>query len=172
VLVVAVAAAAVSLLFCHAMHIGEKVFKKHLKNPFVRIFAGGPAVVLLTLLVGTRDYNGGGSQVIERIFEEGKIPLLILDINGVVSLKNSSRGISPFAVYITADAAEIEKRLYERAERDGFSEKAMSTYEQRIKQNAIDQKRFFEVASCFDQTALNSSVSECADAILKEFLAF
>ena len=118
------------------------------------------------------NYYGTPLSEIERIFKEGKIPLLILDINGVVSLKNSSCGISPFAVYITADSAEIEKRLYERAERDGFSEKAMSTYEQRIKQNAIDQKRFFEVASYFDQTALNSSVSECADAILKEFLAF
>ena len=30
-------------------------------------------VILLTLLVGTRAYNGGGMDVIERIFEEGVV---------------------------------------------------------------------------------------------------
>lgn len=73
ILVVAVAAAAVSMIFCQSMHFGEKLFKKYLKNPFIRIFAGGAAVILLTLIVGTRDYNGGGVNVIERIFEEGTV---------------------------------------------------------------------------------------------------
>ncbi len=73
ILVVAVAAAIVSMFFCHSMHIGEKLFKKYLKNPFIRIFIGGAAVVLLTLIAGTRDYNGGGVEVIERIFEQGVV---------------------------------------------------------------------------------------------------
>lgn len=73
VVVIAVATAVVSMIFCHAMHLSEKAAKKYIKNPFIRIFAGGAAVVLLTLLVGTRDYNGGGIEVIERIFESGNV---------------------------------------------------------------------------------------------------
>ncbi len=73
ILVVAVAAAVVSMIFCQSMHLGEKLFKKYIKNPFIRIFAGGAVVILLTLIVGTRDYNGGGVNVIERIFEEGTV---------------------------------------------------------------------------------------------------
>lgn len=71
--VIAVAVAVVSTLFCHAMHLSERIAGKHVKNPFVRIFVGGIIVVLLTLLVGTRDYNGGGIDVIERIFESGNV---------------------------------------------------------------------------------------------------
>ena len=70
---VAFAAALVSIIFCQSMHLGEKLFKKYIKNPFIRIFVGGVAVVLLTLLVGTSDYNGGGVNVIERIFEHGEV---------------------------------------------------------------------------------------------------
>lgn len=70
---VAVVTAIVSMLFCHAMHLGHKTAEKYIKNPFVRIFAGGAIVVLLTFLVGTKDYNGGGINVIERIFENGEV---------------------------------------------------------------------------------------------------
>ena len=73
VMAVAVAAAAVSIVFCKSMHFGEKFFNRYIKNPFVRIFIGGAAVVLLTLIVGTRDYNGGGIEVVERIFEQGVV---------------------------------------------------------------------------------------------------
>lgn len=70
---VAVVTAIVSMLFCHAMHLSHKAAEKHIKNPFVRIFAGGVIVVLLTLIVGTRDYNGGGIEIIEGIFENGNV---------------------------------------------------------------------------------------------------
>ncbi len=70
---VAVEAVIVSLaafVFCHMLHGGEKLLGKLIKNPFIRIFVGGCAVVILTLIFGT-DYNGGGIFVAERIFEEG-----------------------------------------------------------------------------------------------------
>ena len=47
--------------------------KKLFKNEFLRAAVGGIVVILLTLLVGTRAYNGGGMDVIERIFEEGVV---------------------------------------------------------------------------------------------------
>ncbi len=73
VAVVAVITAIVSMLFCNAMHLGVKAAEKYIKNPFIRIFSGGLAVVVLTLIVGTRDYNGGGISVIERVFESGSV---------------------------------------------------------------------------------------------------
>lgn len=73
VAVIAAAGAVVSIIFCGAIHYADKIFEKAFKNAFLRIAAGGVVIVLLTLLVGTRDYNGGGNHVIERIFEGGEI---------------------------------------------------------------------------------------------------
>ena len=61
--------AALSVLFCAVMHISGHSFKKWMKNPYVRAIAGGAAIIVLTLLMGTRDYNGAGAQVIERAIE-------------------------------------------------------------------------------------------------------
>ena len=58
--------AALSVIFCAVMHISGHSFKKWMKNSYVRAIAGGAAIIALTLLVGTRDYNGAGAQVIER----------------------------------------------------------------------------------------------------------
>lgn len=73
VAIVAVVCAIVSLLFCHALHFSEKAFKKWFKNDFLRIFIGGVAISLLTIIIGTTDYNGGGIEVIERIFSVGMV---------------------------------------------------------------------------------------------------
>lgn len=73
VLVVAIAGALVSMLFCWIMHTGAHLFKHFFKNEFLRVAVGGVIIVLLTLLLGTTDYNGGGMNVIERVFEEGKV---------------------------------------------------------------------------------------------------
>ncbi|MGN1005699.1 MAG: chloride channel protein [Aristaeellaceae bacterium] len=61
--------AALSVIFCAVMHISGHSFKKWMKNSYVRAIAGGAAIIALTLLVGTRDYNGAGAQVIERAIE-------------------------------------------------------------------------------------------------------
>ena len=71
VLIIAIAAAVVSMLFCWAMHTGAKLFQKAFSNEYIRVFAGGLLVIALTFALRTRDYNGGGMDVIERIFAEG-----------------------------------------------------------------------------------------------------
>lgn len=73
VLVIAIAGAAVSFLFCHLMHLSEHIFKKLFKNEFLRIAVGGVLLVGLTFVVGNQDYNGGGIGVIERIFSGGTV---------------------------------------------------------------------------------------------------
>ncbi|MBQ7025343.1 MAG: chloride channel protein, partial [Peptococcaceae bacterium] len=73
VLVIAIIGALVSILFCYALHYTEKLFRKLFKNPFLRIAVGGTAIVLLTIIVGNDDYNGGGIHVINRIITENQV---------------------------------------------------------------------------------------------------
>lgn len=60
----AAACAVVSIIFCVAMRKSAKYFKKFIKNEYIRIIAGGAAIIALTFIVGCRDYNGAGSQII------------------------------------------------------------------------------------------------------------
>lgn len=64
VIMLAVACAMCSVLFCVIMHKSGKYYKKYIANSYVRAFVGGCLIVLLTLLVQTRDYNGAGMNVI------------------------------------------------------------------------------------------------------------
>lgn len=73
VLVIAVVCAFGSMAFCYLLRFFESLFKKAFKNEFLRIFVGGSVIVLLTVLLGTNDYNGGGIEVIERIFSHGEV---------------------------------------------------------------------------------------------------
>jgi H+/Cl- antiporter ClcA len=58
--------ALLSILFCKIMHLAPALYTKYLPRPVVRAALGGVLVILLTLLVGTRDYNGAGMEVISR----------------------------------------------------------------------------------------------------------
>lgn len=56
--------ALVSILFCLAMHKSGVLFKRFLPNVYLRVAAGGCLLVALTLLLGTRAYNGAGMDII------------------------------------------------------------------------------------------------------------
>ncbi len=62
----------VSVLFCGTIHFFEAWMKKVLKKPALRAFAGGLALVGLTLLCGTTDYNGAGMDLIAAAVEQGQ----------------------------------------------------------------------------------------------------
>ncbi len=62
----AVAAALLSTVFCVALHNTEHLFDRFLKNTYVKAAAGGVIIILLTLLSGSRDYNGAGMNIIEK----------------------------------------------------------------------------------------------------------
>ena len=61
----------VSIVFCLAMHGTEHFLSKKIPNEFARVVFGGAAVVGLTLLLGTREFNGAGMASIQRAVEEG-----------------------------------------------------------------------------------------------------
>ena len=73
VAVLAVLCALVSVLFCEMIHLAEHKVKQYLPNPWVRVLAGGAAVVALTYLCGTTDYNGAGMEVITAAVEQGTV---------------------------------------------------------------------------------------------------
>ena len=66
VLVLGCLCALLAIVFCWALKMGAKLYATYFKSPYVRIAAGGVLVVLVTLLTGTRDYNGAGMDVIAR----------------------------------------------------------------------------------------------------------
>ncbi len=67
--VVAILCAFLSIVFCMLLHKVEHLYKKFLKNRYIRVFVGGTIVVLLTHFLGTYDYNGAGMNIIEHATE-------------------------------------------------------------------------------------------------------
>lgn len=62
--ILAVFCAILSIAFCLAIGKSEKYLDKLFPNNYIRAFAGGVIIVVLTILVGTYDYNGAGMDVI------------------------------------------------------------------------------------------------------------
>ena len=68
----AIVCSLMSTVFCLSMHKTEHLFAKLIKNPYLRIAAGGALVVLITAILGTGDYNGAGMNIIKHAIEEGQ----------------------------------------------------------------------------------------------------
>ena len=68
VLALAVVVALVSIVFCLAMKHSHEAFEKYIRNPYIRALVGGVAIIVLTLIIGNRDYNGSGMHIIEGVF--------------------------------------------------------------------------------------------------------
>ena len=62
--ILAVLCAVVSIIFCEALHKTNSLFKKYIKNSYLRIFVGGIIIIGFTIIVGCRDYNGAGMDII------------------------------------------------------------------------------------------------------------
>ena len=70
----AIVCALLSIVFCVVMHQSTHLYQKVFPNQYVRVVVGGALVVLLTVLVGSRDYNGAGGHVIEAAVEGQAVP--------------------------------------------------------------------------------------------------
>lgn len=75
VIVLAFIAALVSILFCKLLHLVKHALTKYLPNPFVRIFVGGLIIIILTFIIGSRDYLGAGMNIIEHCITGGEAPI-------------------------------------------------------------------------------------------------
>ncbi len=70
--VLAAGCALVSIVFIACLHQSEKLYRRLLKNPYLRALTGGVLIVVLTLALGTRAYNGAGMDSIVRAVEQGQ----------------------------------------------------------------------------------------------------
>ena len=103
---------------------------------------------------------------VERAHKEGKIPLLVLDLNGVEALYHNPN-ISACAVYLYAEKDVIYSRLVGR---DG---KDMSRVESRLLRNREDYARLPSVAECFYAISANEGgLCECRDEVMEIYHSF
>ena len=119
------------------------------------------------------NFYGTPRSEIDRITSEGKIPLLILDINGVSSLYNNKGDISPCGVYIYDDIDVMAERLYKRYEDDMDNPETQRRYHSRLRQNMVDYSEMPERQQVFYAFTRNcSSVDSCAKRVGEIFADF
>lgn len=78
VLLLAICCAVLSILFCKSLKVVKNIYKKYLKNAYIRIVVGGILVILMTLLIRSRDYLGTGMDVIIRALNGEVVPYAFL----------------------------------------------------------------------------------------------
>lgn len=74
VMLLALACALVSVLFIKVLGIARYLFKRYIRNAYIRVLIGAVLIIILTKLVGTTDYNGAGMDVIARALKGHAAP--------------------------------------------------------------------------------------------------
>ncbi len=69
IVVLGILCAFISIGMCQTLHGAEHLYHKYLKNPYSRILAASAILIVLTLVSGTRDYNGSSMILIEQAIE-------------------------------------------------------------------------------------------------------
>lgn len=60
----------ISIVFCEMMRYSKILYKRFFKNPYIRIIVGSVIFILLTCIVGSLDYSGGGFNLLEKAMVE------------------------------------------------------------------------------------------------------
>lgn len=120
------------------------------------------------------EYNGNlygtPRQQIEKIAASGKNPLLILDLNGIKSLKTKDIGVKVVSVYIYEDINVIEQRLYDRYLKNEPTAEKLSSFVKRKNQNISDYVNLAQYAEYFDFFLKNEELDKAVSE-LKELIA-
>ena len=97
---------------------------------------------------------------IDRITSEGRVPLLILDLNGANSLFNAE-GIAPCTIYLYDELDVMDERLKARYISENTSEADQKRYDSRTKQNITDFSHMEEYESFIYSFVKNCATVEC-----------
>ncbi len=109
---------------------------------------------------------------IDRITDEGRVPLLILDLNGADSLYKAE-GIAPCTVYLYDDIDVMEERLRERYISDNTSPEDQRRYDSRTRQNILDYSKMDEYEPFIYSFVKNAeTVEKCAESIFEVYAEF
>ncbi|MCR4842772.1 MAG: chloride channel protein, partial [Eubacterium sp.] len=68
----ALVCAVVGMVFIYSLRKSGQFFAERIENPYLRVISGGLLVIALTLMSGTRDFNGAGGEMIALSFT-GKV---------------------------------------------------------------------------------------------------
>lgn len=116
-------------------------------------------------------YYGTPLSEIERISAEGKIPLLILDREGVASLSRSPL-VSACSVYIYDDIEVMEARLRARRDADTSTERD-AKFLSRLEKNIADYRRIRDTSPHLYAFIRNGGTpNETARTVIKAFSNF
>ena len=103
---------------------------------------------------------------IGRALSEGKLPLLILDLSGVASLRSGEYASDALFVYLYDDLNTLEERLYARYMTPPTVE-GLAKFVRRREQNIADYLGFEAKAELFDLMLSNAApVTETASAVI------
>lgn len=72
VIILGIICAIAGIIICFSFHKGEHLAEKLIPNTVIRGFLGGAIILIMTLLVGSQDYNGAGDLVIEHAIMNGE----------------------------------------------------------------------------------------------------
>ena len=84
------------------------------------------------------NFYGTPRSEVKRILAEGKIPLLVLDINGVESIERTKGELNPCGVYVYDTLNVAEQRLYDRFVGDKPTPEGLSKFVGRKEKNIQD----------------------------------
>lgn len=71
--VIALGCAGLSTIFCVMLKKSGELFRKYLKNPYVRVVVVGTAIIVLTTILQTDVYMGAGTNLIAAAIEGGEV---------------------------------------------------------------------------------------------------
>ncbi len=94
-LLLTVICALLSIAFIMCLHFTGDLMRKYLKNPYIRIWLSGSVIVIFSLLLQTRDYNGAGMDVIANAVNYGRaVPyaFLLKMIFTAITIESGFRG--------------------------------------------------------------------------------
>ncbi len=133
------------------------------KEEFLDLIDSGK---MLEHMVYDGNMYGTPHSEVERAHNEGKIPLLVLDLNGVEALYHHPL-VTPCAVYLYAEGSVVDGRL---SGRDGSSPEKV---ESRKRRNKEDFLRLPTLTECFYAVVPNvTTVAECRDAVISSYSDF
>lgn len=78
VILLALACAAVSSLFCYTLHKSHHLYEKFITNPYIRIVIAGFIIISINLILQNTDYMGAGTHIIEDAIEGHSVPYAFL----------------------------------------------------------------------------------------------
>lgn len=62
----------VSILFCVVLKEIGRFYQRFLPNPYLRVLAASAALILITVLLQTKDFMGAGNELIQKAVEQGE----------------------------------------------------------------------------------------------------